>query len=62
MNNHLINFKFIEEPFVHFTNDIELFQQLYHQLSEKSSNELFLISIDGKDCSNCGLLIKIDNL
>ena len=52
MNNHLINFLSIEEPFIHFTNDIELFQQLYHQLNEKSSNELFLISIDGKDCSN----------
>lgn len=52
MNNHLIDYKSIEGPFIHFTTDIELFQQLYHQLSEKSSNKLFLIIIDGKDCSN----------
>lgn len=58
MNNHLINFKSIEEPFIHFINDMELFQQLYHQLSEKSSNELFLTSIDGKDCSNKAALLN----
>lgn len=52
MNNHLINFNSIEGPFIHFTADIKLYQQLYHQLSEKSSTELFLTSIDGKDCSN----------
>ena len=52
MKNHLINFNSIEGPFIHFTNDLESFQQLYHQISEKSSNELFLTSIDGKDCSN----------
>ena len=52
MNNHLINFNSTEGPFIHFTTDLELFQQLYHQLSEKSSNELFLTTIDGKDCSN----------
>ena len=58
MNNHLINFNSTEGPFIHFTNDLELFQQLYHQLSEKSSNELFLTSIDGKDCSNKKALLN----
>lgn len=52
MSNHLIKFNSIEEPFLHFTTDIKLYHQLYHQLSEKTSNEFFLTSIDGKDCSN----------
>ena len=52
MNNHLINFISIEEPFIHFTNDIELFQQLYIQLNEESSKQLFTTIIDGKDCPN----------
>lgn len=52
MKTHLINFKSIEEPFIHFTNDIELFQQLYNQLNEESSKQLFTTIIDGKDCPN----------
>jgi RNAse (barnase) inhibitor barstar len=57
LNNH-INFQSIEAPFIHFTSDMELFLQLYKQVSENSSNELFLTSIDGKDCSNKAALFN----